>query len=145
MTRENKNDKTNKVKRRQSFPTALKRAALRHFEISKNKQETRKRFKVSRQQIQQWFKNKVINDPVDLNTNRRISDKVKNLKRAKYHDIELQINSFELNQRQNNVCVTVRSIHNKMNELIKILEENTEKLGQNFELNKINSKFKAYF
>ncbi len=59
MTRENKNDKTNIVKRRQSIPTALKRAALKHFEISKNKQETRKRFKVSRQQIQQWFKNKI--------------------------------------------------------------------------------------
>lgn len=101
---------------------------------------------MSRQQIQQWFKNKeVINDPVNLNTNRRISDRVKNLKRAKYHDIELQLNSFVLNQRQNNVCVTVRSIQNKMNELIKILEENTEKLGKNFELNKINSKFKAYF
>ena len=47
MTRENKNDKTNEKKRRQSIPTALKRAALKHFEISKNKQETRKRFKVS--------------------------------------------------------------------------------------------------
>jgi hypothetical protein len=133
MTRENKNDKTNIVKRRQSIPTALKRAALKHFEISKNKQETRKRFKVSRQQIQQWFKNKeAINDPVNLNRNRRINDRGKSLKRAKYHDIELQLNNFVLNQRQNNFCVTVRSIQNKMNELMKILEENTERLGIKF-------------
>jgi len=133
MTRENKNDKTNKKKRRQSIPTALKRAALKHFEISKNKQETRKRFKVSRQQIQQWFKNKeAINDLVNLNRNRRINDRGKSLKRAKYHDIELQLNNFVLNQRQNNFCVTVRSIQNKMNELMKILEENTERLGIKF-------------
>jgi O-glycosyl hydrolase len=133
MTRENKNDKTNEKKRRQSIPTALKRAALKHFEISKNKQETRKRFKVSRQQIQQWFKNKeAINDPVNLNRNRRINDRGKSLKRAKYHDIELQLNNFVLNQRQNNFCVTVRSIQNKMNELMKILEENTERLGIKF-------------
>ena len=121
MTRENKNDKTNEKKRRQSIPTALKRAALKHFEISKNKQETRKRFKVSRQQIQQWFKNKeAINDPVNLNRNRRINDRGKSLKRAKYHDIELQLNNFVLNQRQNNFCVTVRSIQNKMNELMSV-------------------------
>jgi hypothetical protein len=133
MTRENKNDKTNEKKRRQSIPTALKRAALKHFEITKNKQETRKRFKVSRQQIQQWCKNKeVINDPVNLNRNRRIVNKEKNLKRAKYHEIELQLNNYVLDQRQNNICVTIRSIQNKMNELMKILEETTERLGKKF-------------
>ena len=83
--------------------------------------------------IQQWFKNKeAINDPVNLNRNRRINDRGKSLKRAKYHDIELQLNNFVLNQRQNNFCVTVRSIQNKMNELMKILEENTERLGIKF-------------
>ena len=51
---------------------------------------------MSRQQIQQWFKNKeAINDPVNLNRNRRINDRGKSLKRAKYHDIELQLNNFK--------------------------------------------------
>jgi hypothetical protein len=121
----------NENKRRRSVTAGFKRAAIKHFEISGVKNVTALRFKVSRQQIQQWVKNKeVINDPNNKKSVRRIPDKAKIAKRAKYHEIESQVNEYVLNQRYDNRCVTIKSIQTKMKELMAKLLLKTENAGK---------------
>ena len=76
-------------------------------------------------------KNKeVINDPNNKKSVRRIPDKAKIAKRAKYHEIESQVNEYVLNQRYDNRCVTIKSIQTKMKELMAKLLLKTENAGK---------------
>jgi transposase-like protein len=120
----------NENKRKRSFTIAFKRAALKHYELSKSKRKTAKNLGILRTALIKWVHQKeIIQGKKQKLGNRRLT-KDNTLNRSKFAASEDRVYEWFKNQRANQVGILISDIQQKI--LDDLRATNQSELTQTF-------------